>query len=542
MSIQHINKKIFHLINDRKKHYNEFVVAIKANNTLRDLQSSLTEEDCKKIEFVDMHSSEGIIIYRRSVLFILMAALKKIAVNAHVIVEHSINHGIYCKIVPISLVSPENIEKLSILMRDMITQDIPIIKKVLPKKDAIALFARNRQFSKIELVKSLKQDLVSIYFCNNYYDYLYGPMLPSTKDLGLFAIDYYPPGIVVRTPELTSPEKLPPHENQKKLATLLTEADKWANILQCDYVSNLNNYIKKQQSGELIRISEALQEKKIAQIADIIVKNINHIRVIFIAGPSSSGKTTFAQRLRIQLLVNGIKPVSLSIDDYFLDREYTPRNENGDYDFESFTAIDKSLLNKQLLDLLTGKKVNIPRYNFITGQKEWNGHYLQLAKNQPIIIEGIHGLNPSLTESLSAEKVYKIYISALTQLGIDSHNNIPTTVARLIRRIVRDYQFRGSSALKTIRQWPEVRAGEQKNIFPYQENANIMFNSALIYELAVLKKYACPLLEKIGTDVPEHSTAKQLLDFLGFFKEIYNEKDIPNNSILREFIGKSCFF
>lgn len=536
----HVNQKISYLLNDKKNKYTQPVLAVKVNNTLRDLQSSFNATG--NIEFVDMHSSEGIIIYRRSVLFLLMAALKQSFPHAHMIVEHSVNHGMFCRITPQELVTPENIKKISDLMQNMIKQQLPIIKKTLSKKQAIELFQKKNQLAKVALIKSLKQDEVSIYYCNNYYDYLYGPMLPSTKDLNLFAIDYYAPGIIVRTPKITAPDKLPPQENQEKLAALLSEADKWANILHCDYVSSLNRYIKKNQTGELIRISEALQEKKIAQIADNIVKNMSHARVICIAGPSSSGKTTFAQRLRIQLLVNGIKPVSLSIDDYFRDREETPRNENGEYDFESFNAIDKELLSKDILQLLAGEQINIPKYDFISGQKKWNGDYLQLQNYQPIIIEGIHGLNPELTNFLPTDAVYKIYISALTQLGIDDHNNIPTTVARLIRRIVRDYQFRGASALKTIKQWKEVRAGEEKNIFPYQENADIMFNSAMIYELAVLKKYAYPLLEKISSNVPEHTTAKQLLDFLNFFKDIYNEDDIPNNSILREFIGKSCFF
>nr|WP_231038501.1 nucleoside kinase [Pectinatus haikarae] len=367
-------------------------------------------------------------------------------------------------------------------------------------------------------------------------------MLPETSELKLFAIDCYLSGIVVRTPELSSPCELPPKQNQEKLSALLAEAGNWAGILHCDYVNELNSYIKNQHAGELIRISEALQEKKIAYIADIIAKSTKKRRVIFIAGPSSSGKTTFAQRLRIQLLVNGMRPVSLSMDDYFHDREHTPFTEKGEYDFESFGAIDSDLLNEQILALLAGKEIEVPKYNFITGKKEWPGRRFSLLTDQPIIIEGIHGLNPNLTKSLPEDKIYKIYISALTQLGIDSHNNIPTTVARLIRRIVRDYQFRGSSALKTIKQWPEVRAGEEKNIFPYQENADIMFNSALIYELAVLKKYAYPLLEKISDEVPEYSMSRELLNFLSFFRDIRTEDDIPNNSILREFIGRSCFF
>ncbi|WP_330998018.1 nucleoside kinase [Pectinatus haikarae] len=540
MSAKHINSRIRRIIDSINNNYILPITAVKINNTLKDLQSDI--KDYRTLELVDMNCTEGIAIYRRSVLFLLMAALKKIEPNAEVTVEHSMNNGIYCRILPVSLVTAQNIEKLSAKMQEMIDQNLPIVKKSLRKKEAIRFFKNNKQDAKAALIKSLKQDFVSIYCCDDYYDYLYGPMLPETSELKLFAIDCYLSGIVVRTPELSSPCELPPKQNQEKLSALLAEAGNWAGILHCDYVNELNSYIKNQHAGELIRISEALQEKKIAYIADIIAKSTKKRRVIFIAGPSSSGKTTFAQRLRIQLLVNGMRPVSLSMDDYFHDREHTPFTEKGEYDFESFGAIDSDLLNEQILALLAGKEIEVPKYNFITGKKEWPGRRFSLLTDQPIIIEGIHGLNPNLTKSLPEDKIYKIYISALTQLGIDSHNNIPTTVARLIRRIVRDYQFRGSSALKTIKQWPEVRAGEEKNIFPYQENADIMFNSALIYELAVLKKYAYPLLEKISDEVPEYSMSRELLNFLSFFRDIRTEDDIPNNSILREFIGRSCFF
>ncbi|MDQ0204892.1 nucleoside kinase [Pectinatus haikarae] len=540
MSAKHINSRIRRIIDSINNNYILPITAVKINNTLKDLQSDI--KDYRTLELVDMNCTEGIAIYRRSVLFLLMAALKKIEPNAEVTVEHSMNNGIYCRILPVSLVTDQNIEKLSAKMQEMIDQNLPIVKKSLRKKEAIRFFKNNKQDAKAALIKSLKQDFVSIYCCDDYYDYLYGPMLPETSELKLFAIDCYLSGIVVRTPELSSPCELPPKQNQEKLSALLAEAGNWAGILHCDYVNELNSYIKNQHAGELIRISEALQEKKIAYIADIIAKSTKKRRVIFIAGPSSSGKTTFAQRLRIQLLVNGMRPVSLSMDDYFHDREHTPFTEKGEYDFESFGAIDSDLLNEQILALLAGKGIDVPKYNFITGKKEWPGRRFSLLTDQPIIIEGIHGLNPNLTKSLPEDKIYKIYISALTQLGIDSHNNIPTTVARLIRRIVRDYQFRGSSALKTIKQWPEVRAGEEKNIFPYQENADIMFNSALIYELAVLKKYAYPLLEKISDEVPEYSMSRELLNFLSFFRDIRTEDDIPNNSILREFIGRSCFF
>lgn len=539
MCDKYIPQEVFRLIEKESKNCLLPITAIKIDNTLKDLQTQ--PGNCKSLQLVDMSSSEGTIIYRRSVLFLLMTSLQELFPDAAATVEYSMNNGIYCRILPESLVTEENIKNLSAKMRKLTAADIPIIKHALPRKKAVQLFLDRKQKAKADLINSLEQPLVSVYTCRDYCDYLYGPMLACTGQIKLFAIDHYAPGIVVRTPDLAHPQSLPRKEKQKKLSVLLAEADRWSKILHCDYVSNLNDYIKNNHADELIRISEALQEKKIANIADDIASN-KDCRVIFIAGPSSSGKTTFAQRLRVQLLVNGLRPVSLSMDNYFLDREHTPLTDKGEYDFETFEALDIKLLSKQIKDLIDGKGISVPRYNFVTGHKEWSGQKLSLLPDQPIIIEGIHGLNPNLTKSLPKDKIYKIYVSALTQLGIDSHNNIPTTMARLIRRIVRDYQFRGSSALKTIRQWPDVRAGEGKNIFPYQENADIMFNSALIYELAVLKKYAYPLLEKISEDIPEHSIARQLLDFLTFFRDIPGEEAIPNNSILREFIGKSCFF
>lgn len=539
MPNENIDPIIKELIAKKKNNYILPITALKINNTLKDLQTEVKDYNC--LELVDMSCTEGIIIYRRTALFILMSALSELDIDADIIVEHSMNNGIYCRFVPTSAGTVKNINKLRKKMQAFIDMDLPISKRSLCKKDAVKLFTDRKQLAKAALIDNLQQDMVSIYCCKNYCDYLYAPMLPHTGEVRLFAIDHYPPGIVMRTPTLKNPHQLPPKKKQEKLSTLLAEADRWAGILHCDYVNDLNNYNKQQRIGELICISEALQEKKIASIADEIA-NADDCRVIFIAGPSSSGKTTFAQRLRIQLLVNGLHPVSISMDDYFLDREYSPLNEKGEYDFEAFAALDIDLLDKQILQLVQGKEVIIPKYNFITGKKEWSGKKRSLQPGQPIIIEGIHGLNPNLTNPLPQDKIYKIYISALTQLGIDGHNNISTTGARLIRRIVRDYQFRGSSALKTIKQWPGVRRGEEKNIFPYQENADIMFNSALIYELAVLKKYAYPLLKKISNNVPEYSLSRQLMDFLSFFMDIENEDDIPNNSILREFIGKSCFF
>ena len=529
---------------EEQKNRNSLITAVKLNNLVRDLQTDICPDD--KIEFIDMSEEDGVQAYQRSVLFLMMSAVNLLYPDKEVVVEHSVNNGIYCELWSKDnqkyILDEAKINCLEQKMREIIDKKKPIVKITLPREDAVALFRESQQIAKAKLIESLKQEKVSLYYSGGYYDYLYGPMLYNTKLLDKFALDFYNPGLILRTPLKKAPNEVPPARKQRKLSMILSEADRWANILKCNYVTDLNDYIKEDKIGELIRISEALHEKKIAQIADHIATDANHLRLILIAGPSSSGKTTFAQRLRIQLLVNGMNPLPISLDDYFLDREQTPKNENGDYDFESLYALDIELFNQHLLALLKGEKVEIPVYNFTTGCREWKNHKVKLAENQPIIIEGIHGLNNELTKAVPDEVKYKIYISALTQLAIDCHNRIPTTAARLIRRIVRDNQFRGATALKTIKQWSDVRAGEDKNIFPYQENADVMFNSALIYELAVLKKYAKPLLNEITSKMPEYFVAKRLVDFLDYFDDITDENDVPNNSILREFIGSSCFF
>lgn len=527
------------VLKEQKNHKN-LITAVKINNVLRDVQTQVTLED--KVEFIDMTTEDGVQAYQRSILFIMMAAVNILYPDKEVVVEHSVNNGIYCELLPKGDLTLEMVGKIQEKMFEFVSKAKDIKKCILPREDAVALFRESQQIAKSKLLESLKQDYVSLYYCAGYYDYLYGPMLYNTSLLDKFAIDFYEPGLIVRTPLISNTNVIPPKMKQKKLSIILSEADRWSYILKCNYVTNLNEYIHSNKISELIRISEALHEKKIAQIADHIVESIEDLRLILIAGPSSSGKTTFAQRLRIQLLVNGINPLSISLDDYFLDRDKTPKTPEGQYDFESINALDLPLFNKHMMALLKGESVELPVYNFTTGYREWKNHVVKLEPNQPIIIEGIHGLNDELTRDIPSHVKYKIYVSALTQLAIDAHNRIPTTAARIIRRIVRDNQFRGAHALKTIKQWPDVRKGEDKNIFPFQENADVMFNSALIYELGILKKYAKPLLEKITPDLPEYNISKRLIDFLDYFEDISNDDDVPNNSILREFIGKSCFF
>lgn len=525
---------------DFQNSYKTMIVAAKVDNVIKDLQTHLTKD--AKIEFIDMTSEDGIKVYQRSVTFLLIIAVNELFHNAEITVEHSLSKGLYCEVYLGRKLTEEDVRLIEAQMRKIIAENRPIVKSTLPKEEVIELFTQRGQMEKVTLIQSLNRDTVSIYHCGDFYDYLYGAMISQTGVLDLFALDFYETGLIVRVPEFHSPTILPDFQEQAKLAHVFSEAEKWAKILNCDYVSNLNAYNKSGNIGDIIRISEALHEKKTAEIADFIASHTDHVRIILIAGPSSSGKTTFAQRLSIQLRVNDIVPVAISLDDYFLDRIYTPRDEHGEYDFEALEALDVKLFNEHLLKLLAGEAIEVPYYNFLTGKREYRGNVIKLKPDQPIIIEGIHGLNEALTSEIPRDKKYKIYISALTQLAIDGHNRVPTTDARLIRRMVRDHQFRGSDAIKTIKQWPSVRKGEEKNIFPFQEDADVMFNSALIYELGVLKKYATPLLEAVDQTLPEYSEAIRLLNFLEYFEDIIAENEIPNNSIIQEFVGQSCFF
>ncbi|CVK21357.1 MULTISPECIES: nucleoside kinase [Sporomusa] len=523
---------------DAAHRYTTPVVAAKVNNTIRDLQNVLEQDSV--VDFLDLRSEAGMKVYQRSVTFVLIAAAQELFPGSEVTVEHSLSKGLYCELHHGRDIMPEDVEKLEQHMRQIIEEDRPIVRKTLPKAEAIEMFKAAGQREKVSLLEQFDKENVNIYYCGQVYDYLYGNMTPSTGYVKVFELKYYPPGIILRLPEKDNPNVLPKFVENPKLFKVFKEAAQWGNILRCAYVANLNECTGKEDITDIIRVAEALHEKKIAQIADFVASHRDEVRVILVAGPSSSGKTTFAQRLNIQLRVNGVWPVPLSLDDYFVDREKTPVDEHGEYDFESIEAIDLELFNSHLARILSGEEVEMPTFNFKTGQREYRGHRIKVDKSQPLIIEGIHGLNERLTSSVPRHCKIKIYISALTQLSIDSHNRIPTTDARLIRRIVRDSEFRSHDALMTLKMWPSVRRGEERNIFPFQEEADLMFNSALIYELAVLKKYAEPLLQKITPDNSEYSEARRLLNFLEYFIPV-EDNEIPQNSILREFIGKSCF-
>ena len=522
--------------------YSSEIVAAVLDHEIHDLQNDA--RSVANVEFITLDSYDGWKIYERSVLFLLITAVHELYPDAELIVKFSANKGLFCEIRHNSMTFEEPaVRQIEKRMRHIVAENRPIRKEFLSREDAVKMFKKSRDIEKANLIAGLQRDTVSIYHCGEYYDYLFGALLPETKNLGRFELDYEPPGVLLRTPKIMTDGKVCRRVPQPKLKHIMEETKQWVKSLSCSYVTDLNRIIRCGFSGDAIRVSEALQEKRIARIADQIVQQPENARLVMIAGPSSSGKTSFAQRLRVQMLVNGLKPVSISLDDYFRPRLETPRNEKGEYDYECLGALDTELFNKHMVELLEGKEIILPRYNFVTGLREWQTDTpLSVTSRQPIIIEGLHGLNEKLSAAVPRDKKFKIFISALTPLNIDAHNSVSTTDARLLRRLVRDYQFRGAHALHTLKIWHDVRAGEEKNIVPFQEEADVMFNSALVYELAILKKYAVPLLERISPDVPEHIEARRLLDLCSYFDEIDDENLVPNNSLLREFIGKSVFF
>jgi uridine kinase len=526
------------LSRDYQQLHSEPIIAAKVDNDIRELSYAISR-DCK-IRFIDLTEEDGMRIYRRSLYFILIKAAYDLFPDRRVIISHAVSKGLFCELRGDKQLEPGEVERLEQRMKEIVRQAIPFEKREIPLDEAKELFKSTGRMDRYHSVKYRKKDMVTIYDCGGLDDYFYGYMAPDTGYIEVFGLKYHAGGLIVRFPDKSSPGTLPEYVEQEKLFNIYLEFKKWGRILEVENVGALNDLVMEGKSPEIIRTSEALHEKKLAGIADIISGSNHKKRVILISGPSSSGKTTFAQRLSIQLRVNGIKPVTISLDDYFVNREDTPRDESGEYDFESLDAIDIGLFNKQLNELLQGKEVELPIYNFTTGTREPVGKKMRIGENDVILIEGIHGLNDKLTPEIPAEQKFKIYVSALTSMNIDDHNRIPTTDNRIIRRIVRDHQFRGSNALDTIKRWPSVRRGEEKYIFPFQESADVMFNSALVYELGVLKTYAEPLLYEIDRGAEEYSEARRLIEFLSYFLPV-DCKDVPVNSIIREFIGGSCF-
>ena len=523
-----------------KWHFHYPIVAASINKRISSLNTIL-EEDVQ-FDLFDTGSDIGNTVYSRSVFFLLVMAVKQLYENSDVSIRNSLGKGYYCELSMGRRLTTGDFRNIEQKMRELVALKLPIFSKAINKQTAIEMFEVTRQHSKIKLLNQIELEQVRLYFCADNYDYFYGSLVPNTEYLRVFSLEYYPPsGIVLLVPDKAQPDRVPEFVDQPNLAQVFHEAEQWGKILDCRYLSDLNEQITDGRANELIRIAEALHEKKLAQIADAILAKPD-ARVVLIAGPSSSGKTTFANRLRIQLQVNGLRPVPISLDDYLVDRERTPKDARGEFDFEALEAIDLELFNLHLQQLLSGDEVLLPSFDFKAGRRADGNRRIRLKDDQMLLIEGIHGLNDRLTASVLRKNKYKIYISALTQLSIDNHNRIPTTDARLIRRIVRDNKYRGNSALNTLKMWKSVRRGEEKNIFPFQEDADVFFNSALIYELSVLRRYALPLLAEIGKDVDQYYEAQRLLKFLGYFSPVNDESNIPSTSILREFIGNSCFY
>jgi uridine kinase len=516
------------------------IVAAKFNREFCDLYYRPQSDG--QLTWVDLNDDDGVRVYSRSLCLVFLRAAYELYPDSKVRFEHSLCQGLFGEVEHPGQTrfTEKDLQAIDARMREIIAADEPIVKETVPLIEALETFKRNGQLDKVRLLQYKKGTSVHLYRCGDYVDYLYGYMVPTTSYLSQFELKYYLPGFILRFPVKATPGRIPPFVEQCKLARVFHEFEKWGRILEISDTGSLNQQIAAGKGGNLIRIAEALHEKKIARIADLIAAERERIRLILIAGPSSSGKTTFAQRLAVQLRVNGIKPISISLDDYFVNRDQTPIGPDGLPDYECLEAIDLALFNRQLTALIQGQAVNLPIYNFQKGQREIRADQTQIEADQPIIIEGIHGLNERLTQDIPRNNKYKINVSALLQLNLDNHNRIPTTDNRIIRRIVRDNQFRGHDALKTISMWLLVRRGEEKYIFPYQEEADVMFNSSLIYELAVLKRYAEPLLRKITPELPEYTEAKRLLKFLNYFVPL-DDLEVPLNSILREFIGSSCF-
>ncbi len=514
------------------------VIAARANHKMKDLKFRVYKP--KTIEFVGINIPSGMRTYMRSLSFVLYEAIQELYPEASLRIEHPISKGYYCKILGLNRkLTEDDVQAIKEKMSLTTLQDIPFEMEELSTEKAIDIFNKSGAEDKVNLLKSLGSMYTRVYKLRDLYDYYYGSLAPSTGYLRVFDLQLYYDGLLLRVPNRKNPIKVEEFIAQEKLFETFGENTEWNRIMGLRNVGDMNLSLKKMSSASmLIKVAEALQEKKISRIADQIFNN-KDVKIILVAGPSSSGKTTFSKRLSIQLGVNGLIPIALSLDDYFLPRELTPRDENGDYDFESLYALDLELFNSDVEKLLAGEEVEIPSFNFETGQREYRGNKIKLKDHNLLIMEGIHALNPDLIKIPDAQK-FKIYVSALTTISLDDHNWIPTTDTRLLRRIIRDFKYRGYSAQDTIARWDSVQKGEAKWIFPYQENADAMFNSALIFEFAVIKKYVEPVLLDVPQDCEEFSEAHRLLKFLRYFSAI-QDNEVPTTSLLREFFGGSSF-
>ena len=516
-------------------------VSAKVNNKVESLTFRVYNN--KDVEFLDLCSSSGMRTYVRSLFFVLYKAVEDLYPNGNIVLEHPISKGYYCQLKLDRSIGLDDVQRIKQRMKEIIAEDLPFERFEKHTDEVVELFRQKGMNDKVQLLET-SGNLYSYYYTlGDTIDYYYGSLLPSTGYLHLFDLVKYYDGLLLQVPNRSNPSKLEEMLKQEKMLEVLKEHRQWNQILGIGTVGDFNKACNAGYATELINVSEALQEKRISQIADEIYhrgQKGKPVKLILISGPSSSGKTTFSKRLSVQLMANGLKPYPVSLDDYFVNRVDTPKDENGNYDYESLYALDLDFFNQQLQALLNGEEVELPRFNFNTGMREMSGNRLKVDDNMILILEGIHALNPELTPHIPAESKFKIYVSALTTILLDNHNYIPTTDNRLLRRIIRDYKYRGYSAEETISRWPSVRAGEEKWIFPFQENADVMFNSALLFELAIIKDYAEPILRKVPNNRPEYSEAYRLRKFLEYFIPL-QDKELPPTSLLREFLGGSSF-
>lgn len=495
----------------------------------------------KRIEFFDYSNRDGQRIYLRTLSFILYVAVKNLWPDARLKIDHAISKGYYCSIEELDhAISEEDVWQIKEEMNTLIREDYPVERKTLLADKAVQLYEQEGLTRKAELFREYGRLYAPVYELAGHSNFFYGHQLLSTGMVTKFGLEKYYEGLLLRFPMPGKMEELEPAVHQDKLFGIFREHKQRATLLGVSDISHLNKITAKGEAGNVIKVSEALHEKKIAEIASTITDKHEQVNVVLIAGPSSSGKTTFSKRLSVQLAVNGLHAIQISLDDFFVDREHTPKDEHGEHDFEALEAIDVALFNTILIRLLNGEEVELPKFDFQSGERVFRGDFLKMEKDNILIIEGIHGLNPGLIPMIDSGKTFKIFISALTQISFDEQNYIPTTDNRLLRRMIRDAKYRGYSASKTIQRWPSVRHGEEKHIFPFQENADIIFNSALVYELAVLKRYANTLLKSVKENEPEYSEAVRLLIFISYFSSI-PENEIPPTSVLREFLGGSSF-
>ena len=513
-------------------------ISCKVNNKVEGMHYRVYNS--KDLEFLDMTSSSGSRAYTRTLFFVLCKAVKDIfPASPDVIIDIPVSNGFYVDVRLGKELTEEEVGKLRNRMQEIIDAHMPIRRYMVPTEDAIALFQEKGDVEKVKLLKTSGSIYTTYYKIGDYVDYYYGTLLTNTSELYLFGLEKYYDGMLLRIPSLKNPDQLGEITRQDKMFDIFKEHHRWQDIIGIRTVGDFNQAVTAGYSTDIINISEALQEKKIAQIAEDIAQR-KGVKLVLLAGPSSSGKTTSCKRLSIQLAVNGLKPLQISLDDYFVDREKTPKDESGEYDYESIYALDLKLINEQFNALFRGEEVELPKYDFQSGKSKRSGKKLKMNDHNVLVVEGIHALNPELTSQIPDEQIYRVYASALTTILLDNHNYIPTTDNRLLRRIIRDNKYRGVSAQETIHRWPSVRAGENKWIFPFQENADAMLNTAMLYELAVIKMQAEPLLQLVPENCEEYAEAYRLLKFLKYFKGIpYN--NLPPTSLLREFLGGSSF-